>query len=245
MCGRYALYESEAVLAGLFNLPTDQVQLQRRFNIAPTQPAVIVAEDGEGKRRLTLARWGLIPRWAKAASIGGRMINARSESVADKPAFAEAFRRRRCLVPASGFYEWQRLADGGKQPYYIRSADKSPLVMAGLWERWRDPTGGGDLESFTILTTAANATIAGLHDRMPVIVPPESIGRWLASETSAAALQALLRPAPEDLLIKYPVSRRVNSPGVDDELLVKPAPNSKTLLGARGNAKLQQPRLFD
>ncbi len=220
MCGRYALYESEAVLAGLFDLPTDQVQLQRRFNIAPTQPAVIVAEDAEGKRRLTPARWGLIPRWAKAASIGGRMINARSESVADKPAFAEAFRRRRCLVPASGFYEWRRMAGGGKQPFYIRSADGSPLALAGLWEAWRDPSGAGDLTTFTILTTEANATIAGLHDRMPVIVPPESIGSWLSERTSREELHAHLRPAPENRLIMHPVSRRVNSPAIDDALLV-------------------------
>lgn len=245
MCGRYALYESEAVLAGLFDLPADKVRLQRRFNIAPTQTAVIVAEDGEGRRRLTLARWGLIPHWAKASSIGGRMINARSESVADKPAFAEAFRRRRCLVPASGFYEWHRSADGGKQPYYIRSANESPLILAGLWERWRDPTGTGDLLSFTILTTAANATIAGLHDRMPVILTPESTGPWLAESTSPALLGPLLRPASEDLLIKYPVSRRVNSPAQDHFSMIERVSSLQRPMGDGSTAGLRQPRLFD
>lgn len=194
-----------------FNLP-EIPDLQPRYNIAPTQPvaAVRLPEDG-ADRELVMLHWGLIPFWAKDPRIGARMINARAETAADKPAFRAAFRRRRCLVPADGFYEWQK-QNGTKQPYYIHLQDGRPFAFAGLWERWR---GEDDavIESCTLLTTKPNELVRPLHNRMPVILHPHNYALWLDPEVEQAdALRRLLDPFPSGEMEAYPVSRYVNAP---------------------------------
>ena len=212
MCGRYALTTPPDVLAALFEL-TKLPALKPRYNIAPTQSVPIVRDGPDGGREMTVVRWGLIPSWAKDPAISGRMINARSETASEKPAFRAAFRHRRCIVPADGFYEWRKL-DGGKQPYYIGRADGRPMALAGLWESWTNHENAGEMiESCAILTTSANETISELHDRMPVILEPESIAAWLnPAAEGTAALAELLEPAAAGVLEFFPVSRRVNSP---------------------------------
>lgn len=216
MCGRFALYVTLEELADLFDLPALPEQFASRYNIAPTQPVGIVRISPQTKQRewgLTL--WGLIPSWSKDPSMGARMINARAETVDEKPSFRAAFKRRRCIVPASGFYEWMK-KDGGKQPYYITSSSGDILGFAGLWESWSGPN-GEELESCTILTTDANEEIAHLHNRMPVILAPEDFDEWLGSGADATPAQTsqlkhLFRPFPADRLTLYPVSTYVNSP---------------------------------
>jgi len=179
MCGRYALTSSPAVIAERFHLLWTP-ELAPHYNIAPGQAIPVVRETGQG-RELALLRWGLIPSWAKEASIGMRLINARGETLADKPAFRSAYRQRRCLIPADAFYEWKAIA-GRKQPYCIRLRDEGPFGMAGLWEHWKAPDGQA-VESCTIVTVDANALIAQLHDRMPLIVAPEDYDAWLTAES--------------------------------------------------------------
>ena len=213
MCGRYTLTVTGRVIMNLFDL--DEVpKIAPRYNIAPTQPALIVRMTEDG-RCAANARWGLIPSWAKDPSIGSRLINARAETAAQKPSFRSAFRNRRCLVPADGFYEWKREASG-KQPYYIRFTDGRPFAIAGLWETWR----GGEerpIESFIILTTEPNSLIAPLHDRMPVILQPAAFATWLEPQPGdPPGPPSLLRPHPPEHMEAVPVSRRVNSPANDD-----------------------------
>ena len=179
MCGRYALTSSPAVIAERFHLLWTP-ELAPHYNIAPGQTIPVVRETGQG-RELAFLRWGLIPSWAKEASIGMRLINARGETLADKPAFRSAYRQRRCLIPADAFYEWKAIA-GRKQPYCIRLRDEGPFGMAGLWEHWKAPDGQA-VESCTIVTVDANALIAQLHDRMPLIVAPEDYDAWLTAES--------------------------------------------------------------
>lgn len=215
MCGRYSLTDLGDVLLRLFELPELPDGYRPRYNIAPTQRATaIIAANGQ--RRAELFRWGLIPSWAKDAAIGNKMINARAETVAEKPAFRTALRRRRCLIPADGFYEWQ--ARGGrKQPVRFVSADGGILAFAGLWECWR-PGGESEpeLRSFTILTTAANDFVRTVHDRMPVILPASAFDLWLdPTVQDAEAVLPLLTSAPEDTLRVYDVSTAVNSPRND------------------------------
>ena len=193
-----------------------------RYNIAPTQTVPVVL-DSEPQEMAQL-RWGLIPWWAKDMRIGSSLINARRETVASKPAFREAFKKRRCLIPADGFYEWQRIGDG-KVPQHIWMLDREPFAFAGLWERWRDPALGPEvdlLRTCTIITTDPNELMAEIHDRMPVILPRESYAEWLSPETSAEALQSLLRPYPADRMEAYAISKRVNSPRYDDPSIVEP-----------------------
>lgn len=219
MCGRYTLTSKGDEVALLFDL-TDIPALPARFNLAPTQEAAVVRVPSPGApRHLDLLRWGLVPYWAEDPSIGNRMINARSESVADKPAYRSSFRKQRCLVPTDGFYEWKK--EGKlKQPYHIRRKDRLPFAFAGLWSRWR-PKGGGvgdiqPLETFTILTTDANELIRPLHDRMPVIIGPESFDLWLDPRVDdRARLQELLVPYDPSVMETVPVSRLVNSPAND------------------------------
>ena len=229
MCGRYMLRADPKLLKRAFGVgefsetPRD---LASRFNIAPTQPVPIVRElkvvrrgDGSAARELATVRWGLIPAWAKDPSVGNRTINARAEGVAEKPAFRAAFRSRRCIVPASGFYEWKREGRGPKRPYLIRCKDGEPIGFAGLWETWRDPSGGEAVETCTIITCEPNELMAGLHDRMPVILDPGDYDRWLAPEAPGA--EELLRPCPAEWLEAVPVGTRVNSPANDDESLIR------------------------
>ncbi|MCG8592798.1 MAG: SOS response-associated peptidase [Kiloniellales bacterium] len=223
MCGRYTLTTPLEGLRDVF-LFEESPNLAPRYNIAPTQevPAVRLGPE-DGRRHLVPLRWGLIPSWAKEVSIGSRMINARAESVAEKPAFRTAFRQRRCLIPADGFYEWQARPSGPKQPYYIAQAAGGPFAFAGLWERWTDGESGEALESFTIVTTAASRRLEALHHRMPVILAPADHAAWLDPASGADALQALLRPAPEAAFVAAPVSTRVNAVRNDDPSLIEPA----------------------
>ena len=220
MCGRFTLRTPASEIAALFDVK-GVVDLPLRFNIAPIQAvAVVRCRDDGGARELAMLHWGLIPAWAKDTKIGNRMINARSETAAVKPSFRNAFRRRRCLIPADGFYEWQK-TPGGKQPFYIRMQDERPFGFAGLWERW--DRGDEPIESCTILTTEASDRLRPLHDRMPVIVSPEDYARWLDPKLEQAEdLMPLLRPYTDDALVALPVSRVVNSPRNDRPECIQP-----------------------
>ncbi|HSM56486.1 MAG TPA: SOS response-associated peptidase [Candidatus Sulfomarinibacteraceae bacterium] len=211
MCGRFTLIIPGEELAHAFNLPQAPT-LTPRYNIAPTQPVAAVRQHPEsGQRELTYLHWGLIPFWAKDTSMASRMINARSETVAEKPAYRAAFKYRRCIIPASGFYEWQK-QNGQKQPHYIHHAEGAPLGLAGLWEHWQGAD-GSEIESCTILTTRPNDLIKPLHNRMPVILEPEDYDAWLQSDgRKQEELQHLLRPAADDMLEAYPISTFVNRP---------------------------------
>lgn len=220
MCGRYTLTVDASVLAQLFELEP-LTDLRPRFNIAPTQPVPIVRSGDGGNREWSRARWGLIPSWAKDAKIGSRMINARAETVAEKPSFRSAYRHRRCLLPADGFYEWIQVP-GGKQPHHIRFTDGRAFAFAGLWESWTPPE-GETIESCTILTTRPNALIVKLHDRMPVILPPARYKDWLSQGSIGPdAAEAMLLPFPADEMEAVPVSSLVNSPKNEDPRCLEP-----------------------
>ncbi len=213
MCGRFTLRTPIRALAEQFGALAD-IELGPRFNVAPSQPiAVVRIRPGSAppQRELVAVRWGLIPSWAKDPGIGNRMINARSESVAEKPAYRAAFRRRRCLVPADGYFEWQRQG-GGKQPYLIQMADESPFAMAGLWETWEGPD-HGVIESCAILTIGPNELMKPIHDRMPVILPGEACAEWLdPGQSDPRSLERLLVPFRAEGMKAYPVSIYVNRP---------------------------------
>jgi putative SOS response-associated peptidase YedK len=216
MCGRFELHTNPAAIALAFGLP-HAPDLQPRYNVAPTQLIPVVRQNAAGERELVQVRWGLVPRWAKDPSVGVRMINARAETVADKPAFRNAFQRHRCLVPADGFYEW-RTGPTGKQPMRIARVDGQPFGMAGLYERWRSPD-GEVLDTCTILTTHANALLATLHERMPVIVPPLQYARWL--DAANVEVADLFAPCADVDLMFHPVSTRVNAVRNDDVALIE------------------------
>lgn len=234
MCGRYTLHSSAAEIADHFELEAGDVpgDLGPRYNIAPTQEVPAVGPASGGGRGLALFRWGLVPRWAEDPSDVPSLINARSETVHRKPAFREAFARRRCLLPADGFYEWRREGEA-KQPYHVRLPDGGLFAFAGIWDRWTedpraDHPGGatgadGPVASCSILTTDAAPGIEDLHDRMPVIVPRGEYGRWLdRSIRDRGPLEDLLEPPGRTALEYYAVSRRVNSPANDDPSCVEP-----------------------
>jgi putative SOS response-associated peptidase YedK len=219
MCGRFGVpFRGDDLAAALAAQWRGEPLPEPRYNVAPTQHAPVLFDDG-GARRLEMTRWGLIPSWAKDASIGNKMINARAESVAEKPSYRVAFRKRRCLVPMGGFFEWKRTGKE-KVPHWIHPAHGDVVTVAGLWERWY-PQGAEPVTTFTVLTTAANAFMAELHDRMPVIVASDDRDTWLHHESDESVLLALLRGAPDGLLAAYPVSTRVNSPRYDAADLVE------------------------
>jgi len=223
MCGRFTLFEADKILSrefGVFGIPL----LSARYNIAPSQPVAAVRATPAGSgREIALFRWGLIPSWSKDAAIGNRLINARAETAREKPSFRNAFRRHRCLIPANGFYEWQR-QERGKQPYYVRMRDERLFAFAGLWDRWESPD-KGVIETCTILTTVANAVLAPIHDRMPVILPPTKYAQWLdPALPNTDSLVPLLVPFPPEDMLALPVNPRVNSPTVDDEKCIAPLP---------------------
>jgi len=221
MCGRFTLFEPDKVLAKEFGV-SDFPPRSPRYNIAPSQPiaAVRAVLAGSG-RELALLRWGLIPSWSKDPAIANRLINARAETANQKPSFRNAFRRHRCLIPASGFYEWLRW-ERGKQPYFVRMRDGHPFAFAGLWDRWESPD-EGVVETCAILTTAANDVLAPIHDRMPVILPPMEYARWLdPSLKDTDSLAPLLVPFPPEDMVAFPVNPRVNTPSVDDEKCIAP-----------------------
>lgn len=217
MCGRYTLSSSGDEVALLFDL-SEIPSFPPRYNVAPTQEAAVVRVPGPGAPRyLDFLRWGLVPYWADDPKIGNRMINARSEGVADKPAYRWSFRKQRCLIPTDGFYEWK--TEGKlKQPYHIRRKDRRPFAFAGLWARWK-PKDGGDsqiLDTFTIITTDSNELIRPLHDRMPVIVDRGNFDLWLdPTMDDRERLQGLLVPYDGGVMETVPVSRAVNSPAYD------------------------------
>ncbi len=250
MCGRFTLTDPDQDLAVQFNLP-EIPDMKPRYNIAPTQavaairiapPAVAAprpsrddasSETAYTGLELALLHWGLIPFWAKDPKIGARMINARSETAAEKPAFRAAFRRRRCLIAADGFYEWQKV-EQGKQPFYIRLRDGRPFAFAGLWEYWKEPNNPSDpsrkgaiIESCTLLTTEPNDLLRPLHNRMPVILHPRDYDLWLDPRVQdTVRLQSLLRAYPPEEMEAFPVSRLVNRPGNDDPRCIEPLAES-------------------
>ncbi len=213
MCGRFTLTTPVEMVAEVFDAEAGP-RLSPRYNIAPTQDVAAVRTDG-GRRQLVLLRWGLVPFWAKDPAIGSRMINARAETVGEKPAFRAALRKRRCLMPADGFYEWRR-AGSVKQPMLIRRADRAPFAMAALWERWEKGDGPA-LESCTIITTEPNEMMRPIHDRMPVILSAASYAEWLdPGVEDHERLVRLLVPCPAGELRADPVSTHVNNPRNDD-----------------------------
>lgn len=229
MCGRFTLRSDPRQIAEAFDLdPASLPELPARYNIAPTQQvAVVRRSDGTGPRELAAARWGLVPRWVDDPSDWPTLINARSETAAEKPAFREAFRRRRCLVPASNFYEWTGRR-GQRIPHCIRVDDRELFAMAGLWETWSDD--GDEVRSATILTTEANDVVDDLHDRMPVILAPDEEPIWLEAD-DVDELNALLDPYPGNQTRSYEVSRAVNDPTNEGPELVEPVGGGQSGLG--------------
>ena len=218
MCGRFTQLRSWSELVRLYRLADGAIPLNLgpRYNIAPTESVPIVRlrrRDGSG-RELVTARWGLVPPWAKDVKVGARAINARAETLDRLPTFRTAFARRRCLVVADGFYEWQNLADGGKQPYYLTLPDDRPFAFAGLWEVWRSPAGDW-IDSFTIIVTTANDFLRPIHQRMPVILEPDRFDAWLDVDRPTTEAHALL-VAYTGAMTVFPVGKRVNKAGDDD-----------------------------
>jgi putative SOS response-associated peptidase YedK len=240
MCGRFSLAASAEEVRALYGYP-EQTNLPPRANIAPRQEiaAVRLGED-DGARHFVWLRWGLIPAWAKEAAIGDRMINARRESVADKPAFRSAFRTRRCLIAADGFYEW-RTEGGRKQPYRITVAGADVFAFAGIWERWRDPQSAQPIETCAILTTEAVPALRPIHHRMPVILDPAGFADWLNPATKIEAVQALLAQQPAHAFDTYAVSTRLNNAANDDLSLLAPVEPASTKLETDSDS---QPRLL-
>lgn len=218
MCGRFVLAADGNAIQQQFNL-TETPTIEARYNIAPTQPVAVITNAEP--TALTYHRWGLIPSWAKDPSIGSRMINARAETAHEKPSFRSAFKRRRCLIPASGFYEWTK-RDSGKVPMYIHLDDHAPFAFAGLWEVWHSPD-GGEIHSCTILTTEPNDLIKPLHNRMAVILDEADYDMWLSpDELPADALKPMLRPYRADAMRAYEVSTLVNKPANDSPQCIVP-----------------------
>ena len=235
MCGRYRLGRGKQAFVKVFGVSRDDFDWDPRYNIAPTDSVPIIRQDSKQPiRTASLLRWGLIPSWAKDASVGARMINARCETAATKPAFREPLARRRCLVPADGFYEWQKTGKS-KQPFCFTLSDESVFAFAGIWDRWRNPAGSW-VETFSILTTTPNAVTADVHDRMPVILRPDDYDLWLdPGFQNIDGVTTLLKPVDAKLMKRYPVSTRVNAVANDDPQcaeaiqLVAPASGTGTL----------------
>ena len=235
MCGRYSLTSELTELAERFGFAAGELAIQPRFNVAPSQPALTVISAGRNAKapgpanRAGFMRWGLIPAWAKDAAIGNRLINARAETLTEKPSFRRALERRRCLVLADGFYEWQKVGRKG-QPFRITLASGEPFGLAGLWERWQAPS-GETVNSCTIITTAANQLLAPIHHRMPVILSPHLETAWLDPDVSdTALLGSMLAPYPAEGMQFYPVSPLVNSTAHDSPDCITPIPAITALL---------------
>ncbi len=221
MCGRFAQAYTIQEFIRRFGVGVlDGVGA--RYNIAPTQEVLVLMHNTNTASGLApqILRWGLVPHWAKDPSIGNRMINARGESAAEKPSFRTSFKSRRCIVPASGFFEWKK-AVGTKQPYYIYLADGTPMAMAGLWAQWRDPDSGNALCTFTILTLAANNDLQDIHDRMPLILRPEEERAWVDPDTPLEEVHALVTPPEAGLLSRHTVATVVNSPANDQPACIE------------------------
>jgi len=218
MCGRFAFYSPKEAVHAVFGVELP-FEIVPRYNVAPSQLVAAIRAAADGAPEGAQLRWGLVPFWAKDPAMGQRMINARGESLGEKPAFRNAWRRRRCVVLANGFYEWRSTGkSAAKTPYYIAPPDGRPIAFAGLWERWEK--GAEPLETCTIITTAASRTLAPIHDRMPVILSPDDLRAWLDPRQPPEALARLLVPAPEDRLACHEVGRAVNSPANDNPDLI-------------------------
>lgn len=219
MCGRFALKNPIKKLAATFGFTPTAFLFAPRYNIAPGQPILAVRQEAAG-RKAAMLRWGLVPHWAKDPAQGPGLINARSETLLAKPAFRDAYRYRRCLIPADGFYEWQTQGKR-KQPFYLHHADGSILALAGIWEHWQD-VHGNELETCAIITIPSYGVGKSIHERMPAILAPEAWEKWLEFQTPVEQLTGLLVPAPKSILEAYPVGKEVNRPGFDDAACLKP-----------------------
>ena len=217
MCGRFAFYSPSEAVTTLFNV-SFVADIQPRYNIAPTQYIAAIRRDDQQNPEVAMLRWGLVPFWAKDPSIGNRMINARAETVAEKPSYRTAFRKRRCLVLADGFYEWRK-GESGKTPYFISLADGEPFAFAGLWENWQDKDSDESIQSTTIITTAANDFMKGLHHRMPIVLTGQTAPRWLDGEPGL--LDEIRDDSPQ--FRAWPVSRTVNNARNEAPELIEPA----------------------
>jgi putative SOS response-associated peptidase YedK len=219
MCGRYTLTASPEALRALLRY-SEQPNFPPRYNIAPSQPIAIVRLV-DGRRQFALVRWGFLPSWVKDPKTFSLLINARGESAADKPAFRAAMKRRRCLIPADGFYEWQAVG-ARKRPFYVHAKSGGPFAFAGLWETWTGPN-GEEVDTAAIVTTRANKTLSAIHERMPVIVPPEAFDLWLnTNDVDATTAAALIAPAPDHLLEAHEISSAVNRTANDNPKLLEP-----------------------
>jgi putative SOS response-associated peptidase YedK len=225
MCARYVITSPAAAIRALFGY-AEEPNFPQRYNVAPTQPIPIVRLD-RGKRTFALARWGFLPSWVKDPRSFSLLVNARGESVNDKPAFRNAMRRRRCLIPADGFYEWSDTRP--RRPFFVRPKAGGPVAFAGLWETWTGPN-GEEVDTAAIITTRSNRALAAIHDRMPVIVPPEAFNLWLdCAAVDGTTAAALFVPAPDALLESYRVSTAVNRATNDSPELIAPAPVSTAI----------------
>lgn len=236
MCGRFALFTLDGFLARFPWVDRGDTDfVPPGYNVAPSDGVPVVV--GGERPALRTLRWGLVPPWAGDPAIGNRLINARAETLATKPSFRQALKRRRCAVPADGFFEWKKHA-GGRTPYYLRRTDGRPLALAGLWESWRDPAGGPALDTFTVITCPPNALLATLHDRMPVVLPDDRLRDWLRPGDMVPAEAAdLLVPCPAEAMEARRVSAAVNSPANDGPALIEPA--------AEADDPAPPPTLFD
>jgi putative SOS response-associated peptidase YedK len=219
MCGRLSQATSAEKAQRILDI-INSLDMEARYNIAPSQSIAAVRQDSNHNNKWAILHWGLIPFWAKEKKIGYKMINAKAETLGQKPAFRNAYKNHRCIIPADGFYEWKKIA-GAKQPYYIRNKTEEPLMFAGLWERWKGE--GEEIESCTIITTPANDLIKPLHDRMPAIITKEMWNKWLDPEiTDVSQFQVMLAPYPSKQLTAYAVSRMVNTPANDSPECIEP-----------------------
>ena len=223
MCGRYKLTASWAEIHRLYDV-TNSVNLRPRYNIAPTQDVLAIIYDGATKqRRGEMVRWGLVPFWAKDVKIGYHLINAKAETIAEKPSYREAFKKRRCIIPADAFYEWQETGHSLKQPYAIAMKDRSVFGFAGLWEKWTDKASGETIRSCTIITTEPNKLCAPIHNRMPAILDPADYEQWLGERaTSNNALQAMLKPFPAKQMECFKIGKRIGNVKYDEPGLIEP-----------------------
>jgi len=222
MCGRFTQQRPTAELAAMFDAEPPADELLPTYNLAPTDEAAVVVERGE-RRAIRAYRWGLIPSWAKDEKIASKLFNARAETLATSGAFREPFRRRRCIVPADAFYEWQRQA-GARQPFLIRRRDEAPLALAGLWSGWHHPETEQVIRTFTIITTSANPLLAEIHNRMPVVLARKDWDLWLDPDNhETEELTGLLQPAPDDGLVLFPVRPLVNNVRNNGPELIEPA----------------------
>jgi putative SOS response-associated peptidase YedK len=240
MCGRYAITSAPEAIRRLFGY-VEQPNFPPRYNVAPTQPIPIVRLV-DGKRRFALVRWGLIPSWVKDPKAFALLINARGESVNDKPAFRNAMKYRRCLIPADGFYDWQRQGNG-RRPFYVSRKGGGPFAFAGLWETWRGPN-GEEMETAAIVTTTASRSVAHIHERMPVMLEPEAFDLWLdCAKVDAQTASTLIAPVPDERLQLHEVSAAVNAVANDDASLIAPAPqHAETVEAMKDQAPLRKRR---